>query len=75
MADLSCHVCPVPDLDAPATDGEDGAPTNQYRRSSSLFELADDEQGVTVALLNFLMVFFGLSRMNVPSRRKAITAA
>ena len=69
---------PVPDLDAPTdSDGDhDAGPSTEYNHSSSsLFELVEDEQGVTVALLNFLMVLFGLSSMNGPSRRKAITAA
>ena len=67
---------PVPDLDAPTDGDQDAGPSTKYNHSSSsLFELVDDEQGVTVALFNFLMVLFGLSSMNGPSRRKAITAA
>ena len=67
----------VPDLDGPNDHGDDGAvtPTTKCNRCpSSPFEHIDDEQGVTVALLNFLMVLFGLSSMRGPSRRRAITA-
>ena len=74
---FSRQLCvPVPDLDVPTDGDHDAGPSTEYNHSSSsLFELVDDEQGVTVALFNFLMVLFGLSSMNSPSRRKAITAA
>ena len=69
--------CSVPDLDftTPEKGAVAASATNYNHSPSSPFELADGERGVTVAIFNFLMVLFGLSRMNGSSRREAITAA
>ena len=68
--------CSVPDLDFTTPQKGDGpaTSTNYNQSPSSPFDLADDERGVTVAIFNFLMVLFGLSRMNGSSQREAITA-
>ena len=67
--------CSVPDLDFTTPEKGAASATNHNHSPSSPFELADGERGVTVAIFNFLMVLFGLSRMNGSSRREAITAA
>jgi hypothetical protein len=67
-------MCSVPDLDISQDDEGVDVPTNHHQTPSSLFELAEDERGVTVTLFNFLMVLIGLSRINNPSCQKAITA-